>query len=185
MPTDDFSGGAWRLVDSPIRVMRMWAEDPPHLGWAILPVVLDTLAVGCVVLIPLPEAEGLTFVVVGSTVVGVRGMMAFAAHAGAVVVLDSLVVQSRRVRRLVELSALAYWTQVVWAVPALLALWANIDLPYIIVGATSHLCAAWLLAMHATALRVVSEFTARGTWAAGMALAAVFLGVPAALRTIF
>lgn len=122
--------------------------------------------------------------------------------------LDMLTAQSGQWRRLAELSALAYWPQLLWSVPALAAVWwlydprpmvyrgAGADVmmaalrygeqlaaePFqIVMTRTQQMAGVWLIALHAVALRVVSGLTVGGTWTAGLVLAVLFLGAPAAI----
>ncbi len=138
------------------------------------------------------------------------GLVGFAAHAGTVVALDAMMTQSGLRARLVELSGLAYWSQVLWSAPALLVTWlyfdpepftppSNMDvitpaMAYreivgleplqIVVAQTQQFAGIWLVALHATVLRVVSGFTTVGTWAAGFTMGGVFLGIPAVLQVV-
>lgn len=198
------------------------ASGPPRLFPALLPVVLNALFVGGVGVVAqsrmtmlspglsepvsppaLPIAVALPLAVVG-------GLLGFAVHAGAVVVFDMLTAQSTGPKRwrLVELSALAYWPQLLWSVPALAAMWWHYDPPpmvyrgagadvmmaamrygeqlaaeplQIVMTRTQQMAGLWLIALHACALRVVSGLTTGGTWAAGIVLAVLFIGAPAAV----
>lgn len=219
----DLSGGPARLIDSPIRFMQARAAaGPPRLfpAAALLPVVLNALSVGGIGVISqsrvtmlapgLPEPvspSGLPIMAaVPLAVVG--GLLGFAVHAGAVVVFDMLTAHSTGPKRwrLVELSALAYWPQLLWSVPALAAMWWLFDPPpmvyrgagadvmqaalrygeqlaaeplQIVMTRTQQMAGVWLIALHACALRVVSGLTVGGTWAAGIVLAVLFIGAPA------
>lgn len=223
MERGDLSGGPCRLIDSPIRFMQARAASgPPRLFPVLLPVVLNALFVGWISVISqsrvtmlapgLPEPvspPGLPIIAaVPLAVVG--GLLGFAIHAGAVVVFDMLTAQSSGPKhwRLVELSALAYWPQLLWSVPALAAMWWLYDPPpmvyrgagadmmmaamrygeqlaaeplQIIMARTQQMASVWLIALHACALRVVSGLTVGGTWAAGIVLALLFIGAPAAV----
>ena len=135
----------------------------------------------------------------------VGGFASFAVHAGAVIMLDMATTQSRQSRRFFELCALAYWPQLLFSIPALAATWWFFDPPVIVYrGAGADVFAAgmtwaeevarmpfsilmdtvrqfaavWLLSLHACTLRVVSGLTIGGTWAAGIGLAVLFMGVP-------
>ena len=176
------AGGVLRLVDSPIRVMRWWASGPRRAGWALLPVALHAAAVGLfrLPLLGLPLQVG----VVGAALVAIGSLASFAAHAAAVVVIYLLAAsQPGRARRLVEVSALVYWTQLVWSGSAAALVFladdpANGDLAAV-VDITGQLWGVWLIGLHAAALHVVSGFSPAGAWGAGVALCALFFGVPA------
>ena len=221
--TTALSGGAVRLIDSPIRFMQAQAVSrPPRMVWALIPVVLNALFVGgagvitqsrITVLAPgMPEpatAPGLPILV---TILGAvaMGLLGFVVHAGAVVMLDMLAAQSGQWQRLAELSAVAYWSQLLWSVPALAAMWWLFDPPpmvlrgagadvmqavlrygeqlaaeplQIVMTRTQQMAGLWLIALHACVLRVVSGFTMIGTWVAGIVLTLLFVGVPVAFGT--
>ena len=139
------------------------------------------------------------------------GCLLFALSALAVVCLDMLCAQSGRGRRLVEFTALAYLSQLPLAAAGLaVAAWwwspAPLRLPDGIASlelaealrsyqeesagaaalSTQRLLGSyfwcWLVALQAAALRVVSGFSAGGAWAAGILLAALFVGVPYAIQ---
>lgn len=213
-------GGPVRLIDSPIRFMQARAvAGSPRLYSALTPVVLHAFFVGgtgviaqsrVTVLAPgLPEPvspPGFPFPVaaVGAVVFGLIG---FTWHAGAVVACDMLTAQSNAPKRwrLVELSALAYWPQLLYSVPALAAMWWLYDPPpmvyrgagadmmqaafrygeqlsreplQIVLVRAQQFAGIWLVALHAVVLRVVSGLSMGATWAAGIAFALLFLGVP-------
>lgn len=213
----------WRLIDSPIRFMQTRAASgPPRLRSALLPVVLNALLVSGIGVITQSRmtmlAPGLSEpvsppgapIAVAVPLAVVFGLLAFGVHAGVVVALDMLTAQSTAPKRwrLIELSALAYWPQLLWSVPALAAMWWLYDPPpmvyrgagadvmmaamrygeqlaaeplQIVMTRTQQMAGVWLIALHACALRVVSGLTTGGTWAAGIVLAVVFIGVPAAV----
>lgn len=216
-------GGVLRLTDSPIRFMQARAASgPPRLRSALLPVVLNALFVGGVgmviqyrmtMLMPgIPDtgaASGMPSLLAILAVV-IFGLFGFAAHAVAVVMFDMLTAQSDAPKRwrLVELSALAYWPQLLWSVPALAAVWWLYDPPplvfrgagadmtqaalrygeqlaaepfQIVMARTQQMAGIWLIALHAVALRVVSGLTVGGTWAAGIVLLVLFIGAPMAV----
>ena len=198
------------------------ASGPPRLRLALLPVVLNALFVSGIGVISqsrvtmlapgLPEPvspPGMPIAVVVPLAV-VFGLIAFAVHVVAVVAFDMLTAQSTGPKRwrLVELSALAYWPQLLWSVPALAATWWFFDPPpmvyrgagadvmqaalrygeqlaaeplQIVMTRTQQMAGVWLIALHACALRVVSGLTTGGTWAAGIVLAILFIGAPAAV----
>ena len=216
--SSQLGGGPIRLIDSPIRYMRARAAfGPPRLFSAFLPVVINALALGGTgilsqsrmsVLAPdfaepvsipgLPISVGILVAIIG-------GLAIFAVHAGAVIMLDMAVVQSRQARRFVELCALSYWPQLLVSIPVLAATWWFFDppplvyrgagadvmaaamnyadevarLPFaIIVDTARQFATLWLIALHVCTLRVVSGLTGGGTWAAGIILAILFIGVP-------
>ena len=139
------------------------------------------------------------------------GCFLFAMGALAVVVLDTLFVQSGRSRRLVEFTALAFYSQIPLAAAALaLVVWwwspPPLSLPAGITSlelgdvlrsyqeesanaaglSTLRLAGSyswcWLVALQAVALRVASGFSVGGTWVAGILLAALFVGIPYAAQ---
>ena len=219
-------GGGFRVFDSPVRFMQARAASgPPRLRSALLPVIINALFVGGIGVITqarmtmiapgflepvsppgMPIAVAVSLAVVG-------GLLGFAVHAGAVVVFDMLTAQSTGPKRwrLVELSALAYWPQLLWSVPALAAMWWLHDPPpmvyrgagadvmqaamrygeqlaaeplQIVMTRTQQMAGVWLIALHACALRVVSGLTTGGTWAAGIVLAVLFIGAPAVVGAV-
>lgn len=156
----------------------------------------------------LPAAVG-----VGMAVFSVLfgAVVVFWMSAGALVVLDLLFSQSGRASRLVEFSALAYWTQVPWAVSATVLIVGLVELEPVTLPASvqtaevprmladqqvAHAATPlqramglvgmyfqiWLAALQACALRVVSGFTVGGAWTAGIALALLFGVVPWAIQ---
>ena len=177
-------GGVWRLADRPIQVMRWWAAGPQRIGWAILPVFLHVTAVGFIRLLTLDYQEVAPSAVVSASVIvitAIGALATFAMHAGALVAIDLVAaVRAGRARRLVELSALVYWTQVVWSVSVLVILFSVGSSPSLstIINVTRQLWAVWLIGLHATVLHVVSGFTVAGTWASAVALGALFFGLP-------
>lgn len=174
-------GGVLRLVDSPIQVMRWWAGGPRRFGSAVLPVILNAVALGGIALSTTSDAVAEATVDTLVVVLAVAGALTvFALHAAAVVLVDLLAVQSGRARRLVELSALAYWSQTTWSVPVLtilLAVGGEADLRAAI-AVTEQLWIVWLIGLHATVLHVVSGLTVTGTVAAAVFMFVVFFGVP-------
>ena len=215
--------GPLRLIDSPIRFMQARAASgPPRLRSALLPVVLNASFVGAIgvvaqsrvaVLAPgLPEPvapPGLSLPVAITAAV-VFGLIGFWVRAAALVMFDMLTGQSiaRRRWRLVELSAMAYWPQLLWSVPTLAAVWWFFDPPpmvyrgaggdvmmaamqygeqlagepfQVVMTRTQQMAGVWLIALHACVLRVVSGFKVSGAWAAGIVLTILFLGFPVAI----
>lgn len=205
------------MIDSPIRCMRARAASgPPRLYSAIVPVVLNDLFVAgagasmflrpAVAGLSGPAASFGLLIPLWTISAIVVGLVVFAVHAAAVILIDVLTVQSRQGRRLAELCALAYWPQLLCSVPVLAAMWWFYDPPPMVVdtgaGADAmqagrryaeqmsrepvivlttraqEFAALWLVGLHACTLRVVSGLGARGTWAAGIILAILFLGVP-------
>ena len=196
------------------------ASGPPRLRSAFLPVVINALFVGgagmiaqsrVTVLAPgLPEPispPGMPIMLAIPAVV-VFGLVGFMVHVVAVVMFDMLTVQSGQWRRLTELSALAYWPQLLWSVSALAVVWwlydppvmvyrgAGVDMmqaarrygeqlasePFqIVMMRTQQMAGLWLIALHACVLRIVSGLNVGGAWAAGIVLAILFLGVPMAV----
>ena len=159
----------------------------------------------------LSPAFGVALAVV-SVVVGVALM--FWLSAGALVALDLLFTRSGQARRMVECAALAYWSQVPWSLATVgILLWwfdpeplrlspdtssselsARImayqhDLRSTPLMETVHVVGLyfgiWLVALQATALRVVSGFSVRGAWAAGILLAVLFVVAPYALPQLW
>lgn len=133
---------------------------------------------------------------------------------GVLAALDLLFAGSRRVRRLVECNALAYWSQVPWSLATALILFfwfdpeplrlpAGVSVEEVTTHITEHQVAIqssalmetmqiigvyfglWLAALQAAALRVVSGFSVGGAWAAGILLAALFVGIPYAGRLLW
>lgn len=179
------AGGLVRLVDSPIRVMRWWAAGPRRVGLAMLPVFLHAAAAGLVRLatlgLPLPAGA-----VIFAALFAAAGLASFALHAGAVVVIYLMAAsEPGQARRLVELSALTYWTQAAWSAPAAAVLFSAGAPPgehpgtvAEVVEVTGRLWGLWLIGLHAAVLRVAAGFTVAGAWAAGVVLCAIFFGFP-------
>ena len=222
---NDLAGaGPVRLIDSPIRFMQARvASGPPDLRWAMLPVLLNALLVGSIGVITQsrmtvlgpgmsePAAAQAIPVFVAVPVAAVLGLIGFAVRAGIVVTFDVITSQSGQARRIVELVGLSYWTQLIWAVPAITAMWFLFEPPPMVLrgqGAdllqaslrygetlaaepfqitmtrTQQMFGVWLVALNACALRVVGNLTTGGTWAAAIVLGIVFLGVPLAMGQI-
>lgn len=210
---------AWRLIDSPIRYVRGRELDSWGAAFPVLLFLTITSATSVVVStrvgvlrelpgLPVVLAEGIGFV----TVVAAGAAM-FWIQAGALVLLDAVFAQSGQTRRLVELTAVSYWTQIVWAVPVLIVMLLLFDPPefrmpagmpvegvqaalvahmnrisqqpiQIAVNMTGEAIGCWIIAIQAVALRVVSKFSVLGAWTAGCLLAFVFVVVPKVAPTI-
>lgn len=139
-----------------------------------------------------------------STITAVFVVFFFALQAGTVIFLEWLFSSARSGWRLLECSALAYWTQVpfaaisigFWTVmepgPPVLPARAGIGVTMeVLDGVTEQLPAAvhvlqdlaayyslWVVALQAAALRAVSEFTVGGAATAGCLLGLVFVVLP-------
>ena len=140
--------------------------------------------------------------------------MVFWLAAGALVVLDILFAGSGQSRRLVECCALAYWSQVPWSLIGLviLSIWGHpepiriptnaspSELTTLLVERQAHFQSMpvmqtvqlvgvyfglWLVGLQATALRVVSGFSVRGAWAAGIVLGTLFVALPYVAQRIW
>ncbi len=179
------AGGVLRLIDSPVRVMSWWGAGPQRIDWAILPVLVHAVASARVSLglalppdAPMAAALFSPLILAGASAAAVA---AFGAHAVVVVVLDLLAAPSGRARRLVELSALAYWSQVAWSVPAALLVTgagAVGDDLRVVLDATRQLWGVWLIGLHAAVLYVVTGLSVAGAVAAALIMLAVFYGLP-------
>lgn len=219
--TTELPGGTLRLLDSPIRFMQRRVDGrPPRLYRAFTPVVVNALLVGgasaivasrtSVLGAALPEAMTAQAMSIAATMVlaVIAGLTGFVVRAAIVVGLGTLVSPSGKGWRIVELTALAYWTQVLWAAPGFAAMWLFYDPPPMVLRAgaqtdvlmavvnhaeemakeplqivmtqTEQMFGAWLIALNAVALRVVGGLTTWGTVAVAVVLAAVFLGAPLA-----
>ena len=209
---------------SPVRCFRARLERPPRYLAALAPLAAYIALTSAAVLVvggktrrvaeaafaemaapPLPPAWVGDAIGVISSVTA--GCAVFALSALAVLTLDTLFVQSGRARRLVEFTALAYWSQLpftaVWL--GILAWWWQPEPLRLPAGVTSvelldvlsdyqedsasapllstlRLAASyfwcWLIALQAVALRVTAGFTVGGAWAAGGLLAALFVVAP-------
>lgn len=223
------TGGPVRLFDSPIRYMRERVAKPHQWATAMTPLVVYAAASSAASVVvgertsvairagmeqagqAVPEVPAVFSIVIGggSTVMVVAA--AFALQAGVIATADILVVQSGQVKRLVELAALSYWTQVIYAVGALAVSTAyfdpeplrlppggvSVELQQVLAeygqsirqGDLSsslqlirQMFTVWLVALYAVALRVVSGLTVGGAWAAGVVLAVLFILVPALVQ---
>lgn len=217
-------GRVRHLWFSPVRFFRARLEQPPRYLGALVPLAAYIALTSAAVLVvggktrrvteaafagveaPLlpPAWVGDAIGVVSSVI---AGCSVFALGALAVLALDTLFVQSGRARRLVEFTALAYWSQLpftaVWL--GILAWWWQpepLRLPPGVTAAemlevlsgyqedsasapvlsTLRLGASyswcWLVALQAAALRVVAGFSVGGAWAAGGLLTALFVVAP-------
>lgn len=125
---------------------------------------------------------------------------------GAFVAVDVLFSGSKQAGRLVELSAISYWTQVPWAVASIsLMMFYTLEplsasrssliteitqfqneiarTPYMLTfSLLTSIFLLWWVALQAAALRVVSGFTVRGAWAAGIVLGSMFVVIPWAVQ---
>ena len=224
LQADACLGRIRHLWFSPVRFFRARLERPPRYLAALAPLVAYTVLTSAAVLVvmdktrrmaevafagadapPLPPAWVGDAIGVISSVTTACSI--FALSALAVLALDTLIVQSGRGRRLVEFTALAYWSQLPFAAVwlGIVAGWwepAPLRLPP---GATSvelldvvsayqedsarepllstlRLAASyfwcWFIALQAVALRVAAGFTVGGASAAGGLLAALFVVAP-------
>lgn len=209
------------IIDRPIRYMEARvASGPPRLYSALLPVIIHAFvsAGGSAILqarlmrstsAGLPDPIDPTAAVVISLLLAVPiGLAGLALHAAVMFIFDMTTAESTGARRwrLVELAGLAYWPQLLWSVPALIALWWLFDPPAMTLGVggaddssrsalryvewmeneplllvmrqIQPIAGVWLVALHAMALRVVSGFTVFGAWMAGVIMAVLFVAVP-------
>ena len=216
---------------SPVRFFRARLEQPPRYPGALAPLAVYIALMSAAVVV----AGGKTRRVAEVAFAGVEGpslppawvgdaigviasvttgSFLFALSALAVLALDTLFVQSGRGRRLVEFTALAYWSQVpftaAWLV--IVAGWwelaplrlppgaTTVELMEIVqayqedsasepLPSTLRLAASyfwcWLVALQAVALRVVAGFTVGGAWAAGGLLAALFVVAPYVVQELW
>ena len=152
--------------------------------------------------IPAPIAIGFG---VGATVAA--GLVLFWLKAGALALLGLASLKQGQSRRLIELTAVAYWTQLIWAIPALVItiLLFDPDPMHVPAGAsvlemrgafqsymqdlartplesvlelTSRMFGLWLVALQCCALRAVSGFSLGGAFCAGGVLTFVFVIAP-------
>ena len=209
----------WRLIDSPIRCMQGTLSQPTRVLSAMLPVAINALvfaAMGAVVAVRTSEAiaggqaagpsVGMIAAIAGTGAV-LSAAAGFGLHVGVVVVLDTLVSQSGRTRKLIELTGQAYWPQLIWSIPALTAsvlmfnpepFWLPMDNQaamsaytesmsreplQIVLDTTQRLFAVWLIALHACALKVIGGLTVGGAWGMGIILGGMFVGAPLALQS--
>ena len=211
------------LLFSPIHYFRLRTARRPAWGLAFTPVIVvaGVQSLGAVAVFQrsqiaiadvisrfemniLPAAAGVG-IAVFSVLFGV--VVVFWLSTGTLVALDLLFSQSGQARRLVEFSAIAYWSQVPWAVvgtglmlmlmefepvtvppgvqateiPGLLAdhRMAHAAAPLQqVMGLMGMYFRIWLAFLQACALRVVSEFSVAGTWISGIGLTFLFGVLP-------
>lgn len=223
------TGGPIRLFDSPIRYMRERAAGPPQWATAVTPLAIYAAASSAAGVVvgertsaairagmeqagqAVPDVPAVFSIVIGGGSTAMVAAAAFALQAGVLAATDILAVQSGRVKRLIELAALSYWTQVIYAVGALavstmyfdpeplrlLPGVASVELQQALVEYSQYvrqgdlssslvlirqMFTVWLVALYAMALRVVSGLTVGGAWAAGVVLAVLFILVPALVQ---
>lgn len=162
----------------------------------------------------MPEVPLVLSLMIGIGSVAAAAMFVFTLQVGALWAVDALAVQSGRTLRLVELAAVSYWTQAVYAAAAAAAMVlfvepeplrvplsvSGLDLQRLLrdYGAEMHAAAlpstltlvkqmfsVWLTVLHACALRAVSGLSVGGAWVAGIVLAALFVVGPALLQRAF
>ena len=221
-------GAPWRLLSSPLRFFRSRLERQPRYLAALAPLaayaVLSTAAVLVVAretrltteralaATELPGIEpGWVGAVIGTVASVTTVGFVFVTSALALTALDVLFAQSGRARRLVEFTALSYWSQLPlaaawlgivawwWEPPpfrlppgvtaaefmALLSDYQEANAQTTVLS-TLQLAGAyswcWFVALQAAALRVVSGFSVGGAWAAGILLATLFVAIPYAVQ---
>ena len=221
-------GAPFCLLTSPVRFFRSRLERQPGYLAALAPLaayaVLSTAAVLVVArktrltterALATAELSGIEPGWVGDIIGTVASFTAvgfmFVASALALTALDALFAQSGRARRLVEFTALSYWSQLPLAAAwlGIVAWWwapSPLRLPPGLTAAelmavlseyqeanartsilsTLQLAGAyswcWFVALQAAALRVVSGFSVHGAWAAGILLATLFVAIPYAAQ---
>lgn len=216
-------GASGHLLFSPIRFFRARLERPPDYLAALAPLAAYAALTTAAVLVSGRKTREMAEVAldraqlgsiwpawVGDAIGGVSTVTTvgflFVVNALAVMALDALFAQSGRARRLVEFTALSYWSQLPFA-----AVWLGITawwwrpeplhLPHGVTSAelleilrtyrenadagvlatlrlvgTYFWC--WFVALQCAALRAVAGFTVSGAWAAGLLLGTLFVGVP-------
>ena len=217
-------GAPWRLLTSPVRFFRARLERPPGYLAALAPLAAYAVLASAAVLVVARETRltaqralarvespGFEPLWVGDVIGTVASVttvgFTFVLSALALLALDALFAQSGRARRLVEFTALSYWSQLPLAAAwfGIVAWWWEpppLRLPpgltaVELAGAlgdyreesarttilsTLQLAGAyswcWFVALQAAALRVVSGFSVPGAWAAGILLATLFVVIP-------
>ena len=184
------------------------ALGPPRLFSALIPVGITAVVFSGTIwlsqtrMMPVfPPLTGAFILFTGT----ITNLLIFSFHAGAVIMLDMATAQSRQARRYLELCALAYWPQAFVSIMLFVVTWLYFDPPVMTIQSTremQHAAAAthgenvarmpfsiltgtvqqfamvWLIALHATTLRVAAGLTVGGTWGAGITLMAVLMGGP-------
>ena len=223
------AGGALRLIDSPVRYMRERADGPPRWTMALLPLSIYVAASAASTIVvgerlnlvsraameeagqAMPELPLVLSIVIGGGSAVAGAMFVFALQVVALRAVDALAVQSGRTARLVEMAAVSYWTQAVYALPAAAAMVlffepaplrvpsgiSAIELQRLLGAYGDNMQAAalpstmmlvrqmfliWLTALHACVLRAVSGLSIGGAWTAGVVLAALFVVGPALVQ---
>lgn len=200
---------AAKLITSPIHFYRDRLIDPPRWGspvaalacYGAILFVSEYVFTARALNTFNPEALA---IIIAMAVVMLY--LVIAIQAGVVIAIEILFSNARNGRRLIEFSALAYWTQVpievvsigIWLVvepgqpvsPADSSLWALIEAldsvneearesliisTFQVIGSYWSL---WVVALQATALRVVSKFSVGGAWAAGVTVGLLFVVLP-------
>ena len=162
----------------------------------------------------MPDVPPAFSMVIGGASAATGAMFVFALQVGTLWAVDALAVQSGRTPRLVEMAAVAYWTQAVYALAAAtgLALFfepppfrvpfgiSGIDMQRLLEDYGTNVQGAalpsslmlvrqmfliWLTGLHACALRAVSGLSIGGAWAAGVVLVALFVVGPALVQWAF
>lgn len=212
-----------QLLFSPIRFFRARLERPPNYPAALAPLAAYVVLTTATVLVSGRKTREVTDVAldraqlgatwpawVGDAIGGVSTVTTvgflFVVNAIAVMALDALFAQSGRARRLVEFTALSYWSQLPFAAVwlGITAWWwrpeplhlpagvTSVELLEILqtyrenadtgVLATLRLVGTyfwcWFIALQCAALRAAAGFTVGGAWAAGLLLGTLFVGVP-------
>ena len=217
-------GAPWRLLTSPVRYFRSRLERQPRYLVALAPLAAYAVLASAAVLVVARETRlttqralagvespGMEPLWVGDIIGTVASVttvgFTFVLSVLAAVALDSLFAQSGRARRLVEFTALCYWSQLPLAAAwfGIVAWWWEPPPLRLPPGATAAELAGvlsdyreesarttvlstlqlagayswcWFVALQATALRVVSGFSVHGAWAAGILLATLFVVIP-------
>ena len=213
------------LFLSPVGFFEKRLSSPASWSGAIAPLLLlvigNTMSAS-IILTRIQGAMAATVTASGEmplgVVVGLSFVSACFAEAitfwlstGAIVSLDLFFTGSGRGRRLVEMSALAFWPQTIWGLTGCVVVavafhpepllvsdsMTTIDVQrsvgdYEDMIESSYFMltfrligayfAAWVVALQVTALRVVSGFTVGGAWAAGIVLGLVFVALPWAIQ---
>lgn len=203
---------AMKLITTPVQFYRDRLTNPLRWGSPVA-------AIACygIMLLMSEYASAISVLEVSNhrtlfaltTIAVVFVLFVAAIQAGTIAMLGLVFSYDKNGLRLIEFSALAYWTQV----PALavsIVFWlvvdviqpvkpATPDIPALIDALTNASRMAsdstivstfqvalsywylWVVALQATALRVVSNFSIGGAWAAGVAVGSLFVVLPWAL----